>query len=71
MAALTTLARSMPDIDGAPRAAATASARWASVTSVPTGKPRMQPFCAPAVRRRRVSARVSMPQIATVPSRRR
>ncbi len=30
----------------------------------------MQPFCAPPVRSRRVSRRVSMPAIATVPSRR-
>ena len=47
-------------------AAATALSINAGVTCSPAAKPMMQPFCAPLVRSRRVSFRVSIFAIATV-----
>jgi hypothetical protein len=58
-------------IDGAAFARATASATCASPITVPGSKPTMQPFCAPVRRSTRVRRRVSMPAMATVPSRSR
>ena len=66
---LTTLARSSPAMLGAARAAASAWVKWASVSDAPTSSVKMQPFCAPVVRSRRVNRRVSMLAMATVPSR--
>ncbi len=56
---------------GALRAAAIASSMRLGVSTAPAGSATMQPFCAPCVRRWRVSLRVSIPAIATVPSRSR
>ena len=56
---------------GAPLAAATARSIASGVTDSPAARPTRQPFCAPLVRSRRVSLRVSMSAMPTVPSRRR
>ncbi len=56
---------------GAAAAFAIASSTWACVTASPSASVRMQPFCAPRVRSTRVSRRVSMFAMATVPSRSR
>ena len=56
---------------GVARACAIASSTTAGVTAWPCASATMQPFCAPPLRRSRVSRRVSMPAMPTVLSRRR
>ena len=54
---------------GAALALATAAATSAAVMVEPASNVAMHPFCAPAVRSSRVRRRVSMPAMATAPSR--
>ena len=56
---------------GAERALAIAPSTIKGVVAWPAGKATMQPFCAPPERRWRVSRRVSMPAMPTVPALRR